>query len=487
MVLLKRLNVIFLILLLAASIPQTHPVYAVDHWAQQLTQLLNEDPDLQGAIAGVSVRNAATGEVIYDHFGNIRLRPASNMKLLTAAAALSVLGEDYAFKTEVLTDGKVKKKILNGNLYLKGKGDPTLLKEDFDKMAAELKNLGIKKINGDLIGDDTWYDDVRYSTDLSWSDEQAYYGAQISALTASPTSDFDSGSVMIDILPGKHRGEKAEVNVTPATDYVKIVNRTETVLEDGKKQLTIEREHATNTITISGTLPVKSKTQKEWIGVWEPTRYALALFKQSLVEQGIEVTGKTKTAITPKEAHVLHTRQSIPLSELLVPFMKLSNNGHAETLVKEMGRVVKDEGSWEKGLEVMEEELSKLGINTSTLVLRDGSGISHVNLIPATQISQLLFSIQDESWFQPYLNSLPIAGSSEKMTGGTLRNRMKNPLLNDTIRAKTGTISTVSSLSGYVKTNSGQTLIFSIMLNNLLDDRKGKKIEDKIVQILVNS
>lgn len=487
LVLLKRLNIIFLIVLLGASIPKTHPVYAVNDWKQQLNQLLKEDPDLQGAIAGISVRDAATGEVIYDHMGNIRLRPASNMKLMTAAAALSVLGENYTFKTEVLTDGKVKKNILNGNLYLKGKGDPTLLKEDFDNMSAELKNLGIKKINGHLIGDDTWYDDVRYSTDLSWSDEQAYYGAQVSALTASPTRDYDSGSVMIDILPGKHMGEKAEVNVTPATDYVKIVNRTETVPEDGKKQLTIEREHATNTITISGTIPVKSKTHKEWIGVWDPTRYALALFKQSLVEQGIEVIGKTKTAMAPVAAQVLHTRQSIPLSELLIPFMKLSNNGHAETLVKEMGRVVNGEGSWERGLEVMERELSKFGVNTSTMVLRDGSGISHVNLIPATQISQLLFSIQDESWFQPYFNSLPIAGASEKMTGGTLRNRMKFPPLKDHIRAKTGTISTVSSLSGYVKTNSGKTLIFSIMLNNLLDDRKGKKIEDKIGQILASS
>ncbi|MEH7012292.1 D-alanyl-D-alanine carboxypeptidase/D-alanyl-D-alanine-endopeptidase [Neobacillus niacini] len=483
---LKRWNLIIFIIFIAALLPHTHPVLADDNLTQQLNQLLNEEPHLQGAIAGVNIRSATSGEVIYNHLGNVRLRPASNMKLFTAAAALSVLGEDYTFKTEVLSDGAVNKKTLLGNLYLKGKGDPTLLKEDFDKMASEIKNLGIKKITGNLIGDDTWYDDVRYSVDLPWSDEQTYYGAQISALTASPTKDYDSGSILLEVKPGNDKGDKAVVTVTPNTDFVKIINQTETVTEDGKKKLTFEREHAKNTITITGALPVKSKPEKEWIGVWEPTRYALALFKQSLTEQGIQVLGKIKTGPTPDIARNLHTHNSITLSELLVPFMKLSNNGHAETLVKEMGRVVKGEGSWEKGLEVMEAELLKFGINTKTLVLRDGSGISHINLVPATQLSQLLYAVQQQKWFPAFLHSLPVAGESEKMAGGTLRNRMKGPDVKGKVLAKTGTISTVSTISGYATTKSGQILIFSIMLNNLLDDAKGKKIEDKLVTIIAN-
>ncbi|MEH7274491.1 D-alanyl-D-alanine carboxypeptidase/D-alanyl-D-alanine-endopeptidase [Neobacillus vireti] len=467
-------------------LPQTQPVLAEDNLGHQLNQLLNEEPDLQGAIAGVSIRNATNGEVLYDHLGDVRLRPASNMKLLTAAAALSVLGENYTFKTEVLMVGTVKKKTLHGNLYLKGKGDPTLLKEDFDNMAAELKTLGIQKITGHLIGDDTWYDDIRYSVDLPWSDEQTYYGAQISALTASPTNDYDSGSVMIEVKPGNDEGDKAEVTLTPNTEFVKIINQTETVAKDGKKKLTYEREHAKNTITITGTLPVTSKGEKEWIGVWEPTRYALALFKQSLEQKGIHLTGKIKIGTTPTDAKVVHTRSSIKLSELLVPFMKLSNNGHAETLVKEMGRVVKGEGSWEKGIEVMEAELAKFGINTETLVLRDGSGISHVNLVSAAQLSQLLVAVQQQTWFPAFLHSLPVAGASEKMEGGSLRSRMKGPDVKEKVFAKTGTISTVSTISGYVTTKSRQTLVFSIMLNNLMEDAKGKKIEDKLISIIAN-
>lgn len=484
--LLIRMKPLLLICFISIFLPQSHSTLAMQNESltQQLNQLLNEDPDLKGAIAGISIRSSTSGEIIYNHQGDIRLRPASNMKLLTASAALSVLGEDYRFSTEILTNGSIKKKTLQGDLYLKGKGDPTLLKEDFDKMAAEIQKLGVKKINGNLIGDDTWYDNVRYSEDLPWSDEQMYYGAQISALTASPSTDYDSGSIMIEVTPGAEKGDRAVVKVTPNTEYVKILNHTETIQADGKKKITIEREHAKNTITISGSIPMKSKLEKEWIGVWEPTRYALALFKQSLAEHGIQLSGKIKTGTTPDKAQLIHTHQSIKLSELLVPFMKLSNNGHAEVLVKEMGKVEKGEGSWEKGLEVMEAELMKFGLNTQTLVLRDGSGISHVNLIPATQISQLLYAVQTEKWFPSFVHSLPVAGNSEKMIGGTLKNRMKTPDVKGRIFAKTGTISTVSTISGYVKTKSGQTLIFSILLNNLLDDAKGKKIEDKMVTLL---
>ncbi|WP_040347286.1 D-alanyl-D-alanine carboxypeptidase/D-alanyl-D-alanine-endopeptidase [Neobacillus bataviensis] len=481
-----KFYILILITVIDAAVPSIHvnAMNSPKNMVQQLTQLIVNEPDLKGAIAGISIRNAANGEIIYDHQGDVRLRPASNMKLMTAAAALNVLGEKYRFKTEVLSDAPVKKQTLKGNLYLKGYGDPTLLKSDFDNMALEIRKHGIKRIKGNVIGDDSHYDNQRYSLDLPWSDETTYYGAQISALTAAPTNDYDSGSVQVEIKPGSETGDRVHVIVTPKTNYVKIINQAITVEADGKKEIKVEREHAKNIITIDGTIPVNTKPVNEWIGVWDPTRYATTLFKQSLAKHGIKVSGKIKTGTVSNTANVLASHQSMPLSELLIPFMKLSNNGHAEVLVKEMGKVVLGEGSWEKGLEVLETEVSKFGVNTKTMVIRDGSGVSHVDLIPANQLSQLLFAVQEEKWFPSYLHSLPVAGAPEKMTGGTLRYRLKDPAVQGKIEAKTGTISTVSSISGYIKTKSGQSLIFSILLNNLVIDEKAKKIEDRLIQLI---
>ncbi|ASK61557.1 D-alanyl-D-alanine carboxypeptidase/D-alanyl-D-alanine-endopeptidase [Virgibacillus phasianinus] len=454
----------------------------------QLTKKIDEilnDERLDGAIAGVSIRNAGNGAVLYSHDSDIRLHPASNEKIITGASALDVLGPDYRFSTEVLTDGEVKGKVLKGNLYLKGKGDPTLMKKDLTQFAKELKKKGIHKIKGDLIGDDSWFDDVRLSTDLNWDDEPYYTGAQVSALTIAPNDDYDAGTVIVEVYPGEEAEAKPKIKLVPETDYLTIVNKAKTVGKNESKDISIEREHGTNRIVIEGNIPVDGSRSRVWRSVWEPTGYALDVFRKSLEEQGIRLIGnsKVKVGVTPEDATVLTSRKSMPLEELYIPFLKLSNNGHAEVLAKQMGKSVHGEGSWDKGIEVMEDKLAKYGVNTDTVMLRDGSGMSHKNLIPAEELTKFLYEIQDESWFPVFKNALPVAGEPERLVGGTLRDRMTGESTKGNVIAKTGSLTGVSTLSGYVTSKDGKKLIFSIMMNNYKTGSM-TELQDEIATVL---
>ncbi|WP_052461647.1 D-alanyl-D-alanine carboxypeptidase/D-alanyl-D-alanine endopeptidase [Sporosarcina koreensis] len=450
--------------------------------------ILLADPKLKGGITGVSVRNADTGDTLYSNMADIRLRPASNMKLLTGAAALDVLGSDYTYETEILTTGKQKGPVLKGDLYLKGKGDPTLLERDLQGFAKQLKQQGIRKVQGDLYADDTWYDDDRYSQDLNWSDEFNYVGAQVSALNLSPNEDYDTGTVIVEVKPGAAAGDKPSVTLTPATETSVIVNEAKTVAADGKKSISIHREHGTNRIIVEGAIPAGASPSRSWTAVWEPSEMTLDVFGNALKAEGIQVLGKKglQRAAAPGSAKVLASKESMPLSEIFIPFMKLSNNGHAEMLVKEMGRTVKGEGSWNAGLAVMGDTLERLGIPKNTVVLRDGSGMSHKNLVSSETLTALLIRAQQEPWYPAYRESLPLAGEADRMVGGTLRNRLKGEATKGTVAAKTGSITGVSALSGYAETTKGTPVVFSIMINNYITGPV-TPIEDAIVTAIAES
>lgn len=446
-----------------------------------------EQKELAGSLVGLTVKHATDGDVLFSHQEDIRLHPASNMKLLTGAAALETLGEDFRFQTEILTDGKQIENTLHGNLYIKGKGDPALLKSDLDDFASELKALGIDTIDGNLVGDDTWYDDIRLSQDLNWSDEPFHTGAQISALSLSPNEDYDVGTVIVEVTQEKTNEGQADIRVIPETDYVTLVNQTKIVPSGEPKQITVEREHGTNQIMVKGNMPEDSNVHSSWVSVWEPTGYVLSVFRNALADKGIQFTNDSIDTFdsTPPDASILTTKESIPLSELLIPFMKLSNNGIAEGLTKEMGKQVEDEGTWDAGLRVMEDVMEKFGIDREAILLRDGSGMSHKTLITSSHLAHLLYEVQDKDWFETFKNSLPVAGESDRFIGGTLRHRLTAEPAKGNIIAKTGLITGVSTLSGYVTTQDGEELIFAILINNHLGPSEVmQEIENQLVETL---
>ncbi|MCY8232144.1 D-alanyl-D-alanine carboxypeptidase/D-alanyl-D-alanine-endopeptidase [Priestia endophytica] len=438
--------------------------------------------DLKGAISSISIKEAKSGEVLYEKNSSVRMKIASNMKLFTGAAALETLGEEYKFHTELWHDGKVKNGVLKGNLYLKGKGDPTLGLKELQQFSALLHEKGIKKITGNIIGDETWYDDVRLSEDMIWKDESYAYGAQISALTFSPDHRYEAGTVIVETTPTKN-GKKAHISISPKTDYVKVMNETKT--GKGETDLEIVRKRNKNVIVVKGIIKEGEEPDQTAIAVEDPALYTTSLFKDVLEKNGIKITGKVKKEETPQKAQLMEVKESPPLGEIFIPYMKLSNNTIAEIFVKEMGKVQYGEGSFEAGLASLKQTLSEINVNVDNMMIRDASGISHVNGVPTDEISSLLFHARQKPWYDNFYESLPLAGDPDELIGGTLDERMRGTAAEGNVRAKTGSITGASSFSGYVTTEAGEELIFSIVFNAFLEEEV-KDIEDEIAVMLAS-
>jgi D-alanyl-D-alanine carboxypeptidase/D-alanyl-D-alanine-endopeptidase (penicillin-binding protein 4) len=472
----------------ATATPTSDP--ALSQLVQTLDGILAK-PLLDGSFAAAVVRDAQTGETLYDRLGDHRFTPASNTKFLTSTAAMSVLGPDYRFTTDVLSSGDKVGSVLAGDLYLRGNGDPTALAADYDTLAAALKAQGIKTVMGNLVGDDTYFDDDRLGRAWSWDDEGAYYSQEASALTLAPDTDYDNGNIVVVAGPGANPGDKPVFTITPpaAAKYVTVVNNGQTVANGGNDTLGISREHHSNTIVISGTVPADGGTTTEWIAVRDPAGYATTVFREALAAQGIKVVGHTTWGTaTPASARVLAAHQSMTLGELLIPFLKLSNNGHAEALTKAVGHKVSGEGTWGAGLAAIKAYATAHGMNAATFRQSDGSGLSRFDLIPPDQLTNLLISVRAEPWFDTWYNALPIAGNADRFTGGTLRNRMRNTPAANNVHGKTGSLTGVSALSGYVTTADGRKLVFSVIENNYLASASSVRaqIEDAIAVALAS-
>ncbi|GAA1613223.1 D-alanyl-D-alanine carboxypeptidase/D-alanyl-D-alanine-endopeptidase [Kribbella sancticallisti] len=434
---------------------------------QQLDALL-ADSRFQGSQVGLVVRDATTGETLYDRNGATRLLPASNTKLFSSAAAMETLGAGYKFHTDVLATAPVRDGKLRGDIYLKGYGDPTALESDYVDLAKQVAKSGVKRISGDLVADDTYFDKVRLGDSWAWDDEPFYYSAQISALTLAPDTDYDSGTAIVESLPGGTVGAPVKLALVPANGVLKLVNTATTGAAGSANTLNVERDHGTNIVRVTGSVPAGATVGQDWVTVWEPALYAADVFKRALAAEGVRVDGRIRPAAAPAAAQQLARDESMTVGELMNPFMKLSNNMHAETLVKAMGAVVKANGNWPTGLGVVTEYAKSVGVPTSTIRLSDGSGLSRKVNVTAQSVTDLLLATQQEPWFQQWYDALPIAGNPNRFVGGTLRSRMANTPAANNLRGKTGSLTGVTALSGYVSTKDGRKLVFSMISNNYL-------------------
>ncbi|XVV16655.1 D-alanyl-D-alanine carboxypeptidase/D-alanyl-D-alanine endopeptidase [Actinoplanes sp. CA-131856] len=413
------------------------------------------DPALAGAQAGVVIADARSGEFLVDRRGGERLLPASNVKLLTSSAALALLGPDHRFVTTVRATGSRTGPLLDGDLILRGDGDPALTPASLDTLARRLAATGIRRVTGDLVGDDTAFDDVRLGLEWAWDDESFAGAAPVSALTLSPDRDYQAGTVTVTV-----RGAPPAVRLTPPISSLSVVNHA--VTAPGESTIAVTRRHGTGTLLVTGTIAADAPAETHAVTVSDPTLVTVEVFREALRRHGVRLDGRTKPSQpSPPGSRELARHAGPPLRALMAPLLKMSNNNMAELLVKTLGG-----GSWEAGTAAIAGYLARLGIDPATLRQVDGSGLSRRNLIPPAALTRLLLAVRREPWFGTWFAALPVAGDPDPLIGGTLRNRMRGTAAAGTVHAKTGTLTGVSALSGYLE--GDRPLVFSVIVNNQL-------------------
>jgi len=448
-------------------------------WAQDATvaKIVDEalaDPALTHGIQGILIESLNDGRILYEKNADLVFIPASNHKLIVSACALDTLGADYHFKTFLYTRGEqTADGILHGDIVIQGRGDPVLKSDDLSIMVSKIKELGIHTVEGNVIADDTWFDGIRLGWGWSWDDEPYYYSAQISAL------NLDENVVSIWVRPGEKVGDLATVEVQPPTSYVSIENECKTSEAGSQKAIFIDRVRAKNVIRVKGVIPIdyKQAGPEEAITVEEPALYTAHRLVELLKAQGIEVKGTPSCGKRPADARFVMSHVSPPLCDIIRMLNKPSDNLIAEVLLKTLGAERKGYGSASKGEEVEMEFLKKIGADLTAISISDGSGLSRLNLVSPRNLVTILKYMYRHPKGQVFMDSLPVAG-----VDGTLRKRMKGTPAEGNVRAKTGYVGRVASLSGYVTTKSGEPLVFSMIFNNhLCRHSEATAVMDKIL------
>ncbi|MHB1001113.1 MAG: D-alanyl-D-alanine carboxypeptidase/D-alanyl-D-alanine endopeptidase [Armatimonadota bacterium] len=448
-----------------------------------LVQVLNaciSDPALAHGTQGILVESLKDGRRIYEKNSSLTLLPASNLKLVVSAAALDRLGPDFRYRTSLFTKGpQTPDGTLRGDIILVGAGDPVFKYEHLQEMAAKIRQMGIKSVEGNIVADDSLFDDVRLGLGWAWDYESYDYAAQISAL------NLNGNAVKVWVYPGAKAGSPSIVKITPATGYVVVKNECKTSSAKSAKTVSVERVRGRNTIRVTGTVPADYKPSKEEesITVEDPALYACQTLMEILRRSGITVKGQTVRGKKTSDAVLAASHDSVPLSDILALLNKPSDNLIAECLLKTLGAKFKGSGSSSAGREIELEFLKQIGADMTAVSMIDGSGLSRMNYISPVNIAAVLRYMYNHKYSKVFIDSLPIAGID-----GTLKRRLKSTPAEGIVKAKTGYLSCVSAVSGYVLPPNGEPLLFTIQMNNhLCTNKEATAIQDKMIEALVTS
>jgi serine-type D-Ala-D-Ala carboxypeptidase/endopeptidase (penicillin-binding protein 4) len=506
------------------TMPQAAPVAApqadtLEALAARLAAHLSQ-PRFAPAAWGVKIVSLDTGKALFEHNPQKYFNPASNAKLYTTALALDRLGADYRIRTSLYSSVRPEASgTLKGDLIVYGRGDPTMAAslnggdyfKPLETLVDQVVGAGVHRIEGDLIGDESYFATPALGAGWEWDDLQEYYGAEASAL------DLNDNALDLFVKPAERAGLPCRITTGPPSSWVTIINRTETVAKETEGRIMVYRPVGENIVYVSGRLPVGGKDYRGSVAVHNPAGLFVTQFKEALLRRGITVTGRTRTVdwkyreVTPLDftkVVELGFVESPPLREIVRATLKPSQNLYAQLLLLQVGarRAEEQRGGGaqgqeskkaeeqksrgaegqgpaaipsaprlprpsasevprltteERGVEALQNFLAAAGVKKGDVLLEEGSGLSRRDIITPNATVALLAFMSRHRFAEDYRNGLPVAG-----VDGTLQNRMKGTAAAGNARAKTGTLRYVYALSGYVTTAAGERLAFSIMLNN---------------------
>jgi D-alanyl-D-alanine carboxypeptidase/D-alanyl-D-alanine-endopeptidase (penicillin-binding protein 4) len=492
----QYVSVIILVISLALVPGIFHPLKA---WgtSRDIGRDLNaivSDPAVRSARIGIVVESISAGRIIFEHNPDDPLVPASNMKLLTSAAALLVLTPDFRYETRLVTNGTVRSGILHGDLIVEGSGDPTISGyfngDDpvrvFKDWAKQLNETGINEIRGDLVIDNSAFPENPYGEGWNMDDVMRCFCAPRDAFT------FNNNCIQLEIIPSVQKGSLFQFVMEPVSDYIRLVDKLDprkaTCRDMVRLQYTDPR-----TLNILGSKSPGSGTTVHYVPVRYPAQFGGFVLKETLASGGIKVAGDILCARNcPNIADIAQRKndrqlvtlavyRSVRLAEIIKVVNKLSNNLYAEMLLFAIGRMSGKTFTTRDAAGIAIEALENAGINMNAAVMADGSGLSRYNRVTPRQLARLLQVMASTHYSAYFVESLPIMS-----VDGTLSRRLKGSRASGFIRAKTGTIAGVRSLSGYMTTYKNENLVFSIISNGHTSTAAIDRMVDKIILRLLD-
>ncbi|MGH7589188.1 MAG: D-alanyl-D-alanine carboxypeptidase/D-alanyl-D-alanine endopeptidase [Gemmatimonadota bacterium] len=439
------------------------------------------DPSLRHSGSALLVVSLDRGDTLYAREIDRLYTPASNLKLFTAASALHVLGPDFRFETTVAAGGSWARDTLPGDLYLIGRGDPDLVTDDLAALADSIVAVGVRVVLGRVVPIADRFAGPEWGPGWMWDDGPYWYWPYTSALT------LNDNSVTVRVTPGSAVGAPVSAILDPPTDYVRLTVDARTGPAGGEPALEVDRHWTpkANAIDVRGTLPLDAEPVSEIRTVEDPAAYAARVFTELLAERGVAILDSRpgSASSTPSDPIAIARHLSDSLAVSVRNFLKISDNLTGEQLVKAIGaEVAGPPGDYANGLAAERRFLAdEVGIDTTSMVLADGSGVSRYNLVTARQVVDLLAYMAGREDLAPaFFTALPIAA-----VDGTLEDRMQGTAAERAARAKTGSLSGVSALSGYVMTAGGEQLAFSLLMEFFPGSAAPRRaVQDSIVAAL---